>query len=134
MVCIFLNKTRGEHAIPQARRFLKEYPDPELLSKASYEDIQPYFAKLGLFRRAKWFIDLAKKWLLNPPTAGVIHQKRSKHGQVLESEVAHLTGVGRYASDAWRIFCKDDLYRRAGHDHKDPEWKKVIEEDKGLVA
>jgi methyl-CpG-binding domain protein 4 len=134
VVCIFLNKTRGERAIPHARRFLQEYPEPLPLSKAAYKDIQPFFATLGLFRRASWLIDLAKEWLINPPTAGVIHKKSSRDGVVLESEVAHLKGVGKYASDAWRIFCKDDLYKRAGHENKAPEWKKVQAEDKELVA
>jgi hypothetical protein len=26
------------------------------------------------------------------------------------SEVAHLPGVGEYASDAWRLFCRKDFY------------------------
>ena len=104
------------------------------MSTATYQDIQPFFANLGLFRRANWLIDLAKEWLVNPPTAGVIHKKSSRDGVVLESEVAHFKGVGKYASDAWRIFCKDDLYKRAGHENKDPEWKKVQAKDKELVA
>ena len=50
------------------------------------------------------------------------------------SEVAHLTGIGPFANDAWRIFCKDDLYIRAGCSVAIPEWKKVLPTDDGLVA
>ena len=62
----------------------------------------------------QWVIDLAKGWLSQPPKAGVVHRKSSNRKATVQSEVAHLKGIGRYASDAWRIFCKDELYRQAG--------------------
>jgi methyl-CpG-binding domain protein 4 len=45
-----------------------------------------------------------------------------------------LKGVGQYASDAWRIFCKDDLYRQAGFPMGAPEWTKIRPQDKELRA
>lgn len=66
--------------------------------------------------------------------AGVIHQKSYNGKITVESEVAHLKGIARYASDAWRIFCKDELYRQAGFDVDAPEWTKVLPEDKELCA
>jgi hypothetical protein len=89
-----------------------------------------YFRDLGLKRRAWWLIELARTWRENPPQPYQLY-KEKRNGQVLfESEVAHLKGVGRYANDAWRIFCKDRLYGREGVDG--PEWKKVVPKDKEL--
>jgi len=51
------------------------------------------------------------------------------------SEVAYFKGVGRYASDAWRIFCKDRLYREAGWGFGGvEEWRVVVPLDKELLA
>ncbi|KAL4919226.1 hypothetical protein BDW62DRAFT_179700, partial [Aspergillus aurantiobrunneus] len=59
--------------------------------------------------------------------------KKYRIGVVLfESEVAHLAGVGTYANDAWRIFCKDQMYGR--HGAEDPEWKRVKPKDPYLRA
>ena len=87
-----------------------------------------------MHRRAQRVIDLAKRWLLQPPKAGNVHEYSYKGKLVAESEVAHLEGVGRYVSDAWRIFCKIDLYRRAGFKVDVPEWTKVHSTDKELRA
>ena len=46
-------------------------------------------------------------------------------------EVAHLTGVGEYASDAWRLFCKKSFY--ANHDEDvEEEWRTLDPKDKDL--
>ncbi|OAG37685.1 hypothetical protein AYO21_08048 [Fonsecaea monophora] len=132
VLCIFLNRTRGERAIPAARRFFLQFPDPEHLARAKYDETVLFFRDLGLPRRAGWVIDLAKDWLSQPPKAGVTYQKSYNGKITVESEVAHLKGVGKYASDAWRIFCKDELYRQAGFDVDEPEWTKVLPEDKEL--
>jgi hypothetical protein len=134
IVCIFLNKTRGTHAIPAAKRFLEQFPDPKGLAAAKYDETEQYFENLGLFRRAQWVIDLAKRWLLQPPKAGVFHAKKYNGNIQFVSEVAHLKGVGQYASDAWRIFCKDELYRQAGFPVDIPEWTIVKPKDKELRA
>lgn len=87
-----------------------------------------------MFRRAAWVIDSAKSWLSQPPKAGVIHQKSHNGKVTVESEVAHLKGIGPYASDAWRIFYKDELYRQAGFDVDAPEWTTFQPKDKELCA
>lgn len=75
ITCIFLNKTLGDRAIPQLRRFLQAYPEPRPLSESSYEDIKPFFKNLSLFHRASWLIDFAKEWLIHPPTVEITYQK-----------------------------------------------------------
>jgi methyl-CpG-binding domain protein 4 len=134
IVCIFLNKTKGDRAIPQARRFLQKFPDPQSLAQAKYNETVPFFEKLGLLRRAGWVIELAKQWLTDPPVPNVVRKKLYGGKVTFESEVAHLKGVGTYASDAWRMFCKDDLYRSAEYIITAPEWTIVKPKDKELRA
>ena len=93
-------------------------------------EITPYFSNLGLHRRAGWLIQLARQLLVDPPKPYILRKKGA--GSVC-SEVAHLRGVDRYASDAWRIFCKDAFYRAAERGLLEPEWKLVVPEDKALV-
>ena len=54
-------------------------------------------------------------------------------------EIAHLPGLGAYALDSWRIFCRDELRGyNAGTGPTDaefePEWKRVRPRDKELRA
>jgi hypothetical protein len=67
VVCIFLNKTRGDVAIPKARALFRQYSTPEILAIANSDEIKPYFKGLGLPARAQRLIDLANAWLKNPP-------------------------------------------------------------------
>ncbi len=131
VACVFLN-TKWEAAIPQAQKLLQQYPTPETLAKAQYHDIQPFFAHLGYFKRANWLIKLAEIWLVCPPQPDKLHTKRGR--STLRSEIAHLQGVGSFANDAWRIFCKDDLYIRAGTRIETPEWKRVVPNNERLKA
>lgn len=131
VACVFLN-TKWEAAIPQAQKLLQQYPTAEILAKAQYHDIQPFFAHLGFFRRANWLIKLAEIWLVCPPQTDKLHTKRGR--STFRSEIAHLQGVGSFANDAWRIFCKDDLYIRAGCRIETPEWKRVAPNNERLIA
>jgi len=57
-------------------------------------------------------------------------------------EIGHLPGIGAYAFDSWRIFCRDELRdvasgwngENAGGEDFEPEWKRVIPNDKELRA
>jgi len=59
--------------------------------------------------------------------------------------VAHLPGVGPYALDSWRIFGSDGMRGvevedgggievKRGQEEKEPEWMRVVPEDKDLRA
>ena len=115
----------------QAQELLQKYPTPERLADAHYREIQPFFKNLGFFRRADWLIELAKTWLVRPPQA---NKKFKKSRGTFESEVAHLKGVGAFANNVWRVFCKDNLYKAAGHSVTTPEWKKVLPANRGLIS
>lgn len=85
------------------------------------------------------------------------HGKDVKAGQVLDDhdpraawEISHLPGLGPYSHDSWRMFCRDELrglasdwlgssaqpmHDAAGRQFKfEPEWKRVLPEDKELRA
>ncbi|KFY88246.1 hypothetical protein V498_06871 [Pseudogymnoascus sp. VKM F-4517 (FW-2822)] len=134
VVYIFLNKTKGDRAIPAARRLLLHYTKPEMLANASYDEIKMYFRDLGLLRRclAAHRIIQKKKWPIDPPQAGKIRKKMWGGSIQAESEVAHLQGGGLYASNAWRVLCKDNMYEKAGMKGTESEWKTVKPMDKKL--
>lgn len=70
----------------------------------------------------------------DPPQVGKVRRKEYKGMLLFESEIAHIKGVGRYANDAWRIFCRDRLYQEAGKPLEVPEWKSVRPTDKKLIG
>lgn len=125
---IFLNKTRGSVAMPVFYDLITRLPTPADLAAAKHEDIVSVFQHLGLQNmRATKCINLAKTWLENPPVKGKryrrLHYPNKNDGKDIEInegpisdedervawEVGHLAGIGSYAIDSWRIFCRDEL-------------------------
>jgi methyl-CpG-binding domain protein 4 len=157
---IFLNKTKGKHAIPIFREVIEAFPTPEDLERADVATLRQMIRPLGLFnQRAATLVSLAKVWNLYPPTKGrrvktpnypnsnshkgikpleVLSDDDAREGAL---EIGHLPGIGAYAFDSWRIFCRDELRQVAtgwnGEDATsgfEPEWKKVLPSDKELRA
>ena len=128
MTCIFLNKTHGDWARPFLEAFLERYPTAESLR---YEDParikSDYFYRLGLYRRAYWLVTLANQLILDPPRPNILRRKLYKDAGYA-CEVAHLAGVGAYACDAWRLFCKRSFYAQHGATILD-EWRILIPGD-----
>lgn len=167
---IFLNKTRGSVAMPVFYALMERYPSVEALAEAKHDDVLQHIEHLGLQnQRAKKLISVARAWLACPPEKGkryrCLHYPRKgdgsdvKPGEVVDDEnkdtrvaweVAHLPGLGAYAFDSWRIFCRDRLrgldaswdeeiiIGDAGTDHMggrlQPEWTRVVPTDKELRA
>jgi len=131
VTCIFLNKTRAVKARPYLEDFFEEYLTPDMLQHADSKHIQnEYFKHLGLYRRANWLIKMAGELLRSPPRPDE-YEKKSYKDAGYASEVSHLTGVGDYASDAWRLFCKKPFYASYGTTIED-EWKTLEPQDKDL--
>lgn len=102
MTCIFLNKTAAVRAQPFLKAFLEHYPSPDTLRSADPKAIkETYFNTLGLFCRARWLVSLANQLLDDPPFPRTMRSKTYRNAGP-SSEVAYLTGVGEYASDAWK--------------------------------
>lgn len=166
---IFLNRTRGPVAIPVLFKLFDLYPTIEDMASANHEDIVAIIRGLGFQnQRATKFIALAQKWLECPPERGKRYRKlnyplkrdgadvapdevmrdeadQSADGQCdtrVAWEIAHLPGVGAYAIDSWRIFCRDHLRydpspsssTAADEVCYEPEWKMVLPRDKELRA
>lgn len=156
---IFLNKTKGEAANPMFKEVFKQYPTVESLANADVDKLASVIRPLGLHRqRASKIVNLANTWLSDPPAKGKRYRRLGYPGQqdgrdvkpneCLDDEdprsaweVAHLPGIGPYAIDSWRIFCRDKLrglatdYNGAGAAQGfSPEWKSVFPHDKELRA
>lgn len=160
---IFLNKTRGSVALPVFYELMQRYPTPADLAAANQEDVVEIIQHLGLQnQRAKKCINLAKAWLERPPEKGkryrVLHYPKRDDGKdvgpgdIIDEEdervaweIGQLPGVGVYAIDSWRIFCRDDLRGSPGglpkeltaeakEEELQKEWTRVLAGDKELRA
>lgn len=79
-------------AKPYIEEFIKDYPTPELVIRKKPADLEPYFTNIGLKKRA------VQVWRMSHD---FLHKKWK--------DVGELYGIGRYGSDAYRIFCLGDL-------------------------
>lgn len=156
---IFLNRTRGEQAMPVFFRLMERYPTITDLAAASVEDVVAIVHNLGFQnQRARKCVEMAKAWLKNPPERGQRYRKLNyplkgdgKHisaDEVIDDEdsrvgweIAYLPGLGPYSHDSWRIFCRDKLRGlseswngEGAADGFEPEWKRVLPTDKELRA
>lgn len=159
LATVFLNRTRGEEAIPVLDTLFQKYPTVNAWADADFEGLVSTIRVLGFQNsRAKKCIALAKLWAAAPPAKGRrfrrLHYPNKcdgldiRPGECIDDndarvawEVAHLPGIGAYAIDSWRIFCRDELRGLAsgwngvgvGHSFT-PEWKSVLPQDKELRA
>jgi len=103
--CIFCNLTKRMTAEPYFWETIKRWPTPQALSNANEKELIELISPLGLSeRRSKALKRMSndfinKDWKDNPDT---------------------LYGIGKYASDAYRIFCLGD-------------WRSVEPKDGALV-
>lgn len=156
---IFLNRTRGEQAMPVFFQLMENYPTVADLAGAEIADVVEIIHRLGFQnQRARKCVEMAKTWLsaspekgkryrkLNYPTKG--HGRDIPVGEAIQDddervawEISYLPGLGPYSHDSWRIFCRDKLrglsqsWNGEGADAKfEPEWKRVLPTDKELRA
>lgn len=163
LAVIFLNKTRGHVALPVFYELMERYPTPADLAAADSDGVVEIIQCLGLQnQRAATCINLAKAWLERPPARGrryrVLHYPRQgngrdiKTGEIIDEddervgwEIGQLPGVGAYAIDSWRIFCRDELRGLPSGLPKEltpeakeldieKEWARVLPLDKELRA
>ena len=151
--------------MPVFYNLMAEYPTPEALAAAELPHVVEHIQHLGLQnQRAKKIINIAQTWLSTPPQRGrrfrCLHYPKKGDGsdvrpnEILDDEtvdprvgweVAHLPGLGAYAIDSWRIFCRDRLRDiEPGDDetigegeegeHSHAEWARVLPMDKELRA
>ena len=105
VVCIFCNLTKRVKAEPYFWECINRWPKPADMANAHPSEIEEIIQPLGLSRRrSKALVQMSKDYM----------QKDWRD----QPEV--LYGIGKYASDAYRIFCKG-------------EWQQVKPKDGALV-
>jgi methyl-CpG-binding domain protein 4 len=170
----FLNKTHGKAARPIFEQVMETYPTPQDLAAADVSELSEMIHSLGFQnQRARKLIKIAETWVSEPPQKGKLHRTmdypnkgNGRHlkpkeivDQDLENcieagalEIAHIYGLGPYAWDSWRIFCRD-VFRGVAQGYNgegiagytplsqsthtsdfEPEWKRVVPLDKELRA
>jgi len=104
VVCLMLNQTSRKQVEPMIEKFFSKYPDPNSILSANEEELFSILKPLGLAnKRVKTLKKFSEQFLSED-------WKTAKD----------LYGCGKYADDAWRIFCLGD-------------WKKVSPNDHALV-
>ncbi len=105
VACIFCNLTKRVQSEPYMWKFFDKYPDAMSASSARPEEIEEMIQPLGLSkRRSVSLVRMSNDYL---------QKKWKDHPEVLY-------GIGKYASDAYRIFCLG-------------QWKSVEPRDGALV-
>jgi len=106
VACIFCNLTKRVESEPYMWKFFKLYPTPEKASKANPDKLQKMIQPLGLSkRRSRALIKMSNDYLMKD----------------WRDKPESLYGIGKYASDAYRIFCMGD-------------WRNVDPKDGALVS
>lgn len=102
--CIFCNLTKRVSAEPYFWLFLRLYPTPQAAAMANENELADMINPLGLSqRRSKALIKMSKDYILKD----------------WQSNPTVLYGIGKYGSDAYKIFCEGD-------------WKNVYPTDSAL--
>lgn len=92
VACIFCNQTRRFQAEKIMWKFFEKYSTPHMCACAKERDLVDLLKPIGFkTRRAKTLIRFSKEFLLKNWI-----------------EPIELYGIGRYANDAWHIFCVGD--------------------------
>ena len=99
--CILLNLTTHKQVRKILPEFFKRYPGPCSMILADEDELKNHLQSLGLVnKRAKTLIRFSKEYLASQwETASELH------------------GCGKYADDAWHIFCVGDWENVAPRDH-----------------
>tara|TARA_R100000808_G_C2155555_1_gene168655 strand:+ start:9516 stop:9941 length:426 start_codon:yes stop_codon:yes gene_type:complete len=99
--CLLLNQTSRKQVDPMIDEFFKKYPNAQAILDADELGLREILKPLGMYNRR---INTLKKF--------------SKGFLTGDWETASdLYGCGKYADDAWRIFCKGDWEHVQPTDH-----------------
>jgi len=101
VTCLLLNQTSRKQVEPMIEAFFKRYPTPAAMVAADEEELKQFLRPLGLSnRRAKTLVRFSKEYV----------SARWKTPR-------DLYGCGKYADDAWHIFCVGDWQDVEPRDH-----------------
>lgn len=101
VACVFCNLTRRHTAEPLMWKFFSDYPTPQDAAAADPSDLEDLLKPIGLSsRRAKTLKTMSRQYT-----------------ETDWKEPIELYGIGKYANDAWKIFCTPDWKSVAPKDH-----------------
>lgn len=105
--CCLLNKTSRKQADRVWPELFLRWPSPSAMASADAADLEELLRPLGFGRvRAKRLVEMS-----------------SAYAAGSWSDVVQLPGVGKYASDSWKIFVEGD---RSSVDPDDKELKRYL--------
>ena len=99
--CLLLNQTSRKQVDPMIGDFFKKYPTPRSIIDADNGSLIQVLRPLGMYNRR---VNTLKKF-----SKGYLEGKWTT--------ASDLYGCGKYADDAWRIFCKGDWRDVKPNDH-----------------
>jgi len=99
--CLLLNQTSRKQVDPMISGFFKKYPTPCSIIEADCGSLTQILRPLGMYNRRT---NTLKKF-----SKGYLEGKWNT--------ASDLYGCGKYADDAWRIFCKGDWRDVKPNDH-----------------
>lgn len=99
--CLMLNQTTRKQVDKVIWQFFDKWPDPNSFLQAKLIDVSDLLRPLGFYNRRPKAMQKFTKQYLNSSWA----------------EPIELYGIGKYANDAWRIFCKGDWKSVDPNDH-----------------
>tara|TARA_Y100000310_G_scaffold208719_1_gene209329 strand:+ start:407 stop:829 length:423 start_codon:yes stop_codon:yes gene_type:complete len=99
--CLLLNQTSRKQVDPMIEEFFAKYPDAHTVVSAKEESLHKLLKPLGLWKRRTITLKRFSQEFLD--------------GKWVSAK--DLYGCGKYADDAWRIFCKGDWKHVEPNDH-----------------
>lgn len=87
---ILLRRTQAKRVVDSYLKLIKEYPNPEALSKADLQELHEIFRPLGLVKRAETLVEISNR---------IMHNYKGQIPNKI-SEIAELPGMGIYGSHA----------------------------------
>lgn len=101
MSCLMLNQTTRKQVDKVIWDFFERWSCPSDFLSSSHEDVSSILRPLGFYNR--------RPKAMRKFTQGYIRKEWS--------EPIELYGIGKYANDAWRIFCRGDWKSVDPQDH-----------------
>ncbi|MQL91141.1 hypothetical protein Taro_023747 [Colocasia esculenta] len=114
IICMLLNRTTGREVQKVLPRLFLLCPDAETTTKVSEDDIEEIIKHLGLQRKRSKMIKRMSEEYLQPEW----------------THVTQLHGIGKYAADAYAIFCSGMWKGVKPNDHKLVDYWRFLLNDK----
>jgi methyl-CpG-binding domain protein 4 len=113
--CLMLNQTTRKQVDKVVWQFFDKWPDPKSFLGSKHEEVSDMLRPLGFYNR-------------RPKSMRRFTEEYIKREWV---EPIELHGIGKYANDAWRIFCRGDWKAVDPQDHALNKYHAFLQEKHG---